>query len=180
MTRYLPLLLCLAGCTTADGAAALVGPPGPQGPAGEQGPPGTQGTPGLSGKQLHLIVEETGEDLGLFVDFGAAWSEQLNGVVYYTYGASLVYPEPDCKGAPMMSWPGPLRHASSLIPGPSGTLLRPTMRTGVKFRHRSWSELVGGAARCANSENDAIVVSYTDTGFRMLPRERGDFDVDLR
>lgn len=46
-----------------------------------------------------------GKDLGPFVGYDAAWSEQL-GAYYDLSGANVVYQQKNCTGAPMLTTPG--------------------------------------------------------------------------
>ena len=50
-------------------------------------------------KVPHLIVRETEQDLGPFVAWGLAWSEDA-GAYYSTVGMTLRYLFPGCQGAP--------------------------------------------------------------------------------
>lgn len=172
MTRYLPLLFCLSACQAADGAAGLVGPPGP---AGEQGLKGDKGDPAPAAKQLHLIVADTGEDLGLFFGQSAvAYSEKVGAVVYYTGAAQLLYPSADCKGAPVMAHGGPLLRPYALR-GPDGTLYRVDARPSKMQR---LSTLVNG--QCVNAEVNQDATPFQDTGVAVQKFAGDEFAVELR
>src|SRR5437868_4743313 len=145
--RYMLVLLLSSGC----GVEGPQGPSGPEGPTGPEGPMGSMGEPGSSPKALHLILRSTGEDLGFYVNSCMAFSEKLNGVVYYCNPYGFAYPEPGCKGTPMLQWGGPWN--SAYVIGPTGTLLK-GVGPANKFHEMSWSELRGGSVVCNMAEAD--------------------------
>lgn len=174
--RYLLTLILCCSCGI-DGPPGHPGPPGPQGPQGPQGNPGKMGDPGSSSKSLHLVVRATNEDLGYYINICTAFSERLNGVMYYCGAAGLAYPQPNCMGTPMLQWgfSSPIEY----VVGPSGTLLNPS-GTPIMFHEQSWSELVSGSVRCNMAEGDVQAVNYTDT--MMMQRIYGatELSVELK
>ncbi len=175
MRKAALLLLGLAACQTADGAAGLFGPAGP---AGEQGPKGDKGDPGPGTKQLHLIVADTGEDLGILITLGLAYNEKAGGVAHYGARAQLLYADSDCKGAAMMVDPGPgwLR---ILRPGPQGTLLR-AAGPAMAMRRKSTRISDKDGNRCINAEADQPAISFVDTGIAANVYGADELDAELR
>ena len=172
--RTLPLLLCLAACQPVEG------PPGPQGPSGEPGSPGPMGAPGKdgTGKQLHLIVADTGEDLGILVSPGGmAYNERVGAVVHYAVAGHLLYQDSDCRG------PAMLAHGSNAlqriaVPGPTGTLLQVMGKPSMMHRR----SILVRAGECVNADREQAAVPFADTGVPMPIRTFADGDllVELR
>lgn len=105
------VLACVlaAGCGSSKGDK---GEPGEQGPRGEQGPAGMngeqgpQGAPGADGvcecpaapKAPHLVVVDTGEDLGVMISERTVWNEQLQGPFDPFSRGGPYYVQENCQG----------------------------------------------------------------------------------
>lgn len=170
--RYLfPLALLCASCNPQSGPA---GPPGPQGDPGPPGMQGPAGKDGASAKQLHLVVEATGEDLGLFVatNSAVAYNVKIGAVAYYSAQAQFLYPSADCKGAPML--------AASALQRPYAVVGPATMLvvTDKPQKMRRLSSLAAG--NCINAEIEQDAVPFSDTGVPGKIYAPGDLIVELR
>lgn len=173
MTRYLLAALLCTACTTADGPALV----GPQGPAGAQGPKGDKGDPAPAAKQLHLIVADTGEDLGLYLGPSMAYSERLGGIVYYGTVVGVAYPEPDCKGPPLMHSQSYRRN--TYFAGPGMTYIR-AVGPSAKFPQKSWAEPIDGKFTCHNVPADVMAAPFSDSGAIARLYRADELDIELR
>jgi len=170
--RSIILALSLAACQTADPAAGLVGPPGPQGEKGDPGPAGKDASPA---KVLHLVVADTGDDLGVMIDLGIAYRADIASVVWYKGPSSMAYADADCRGTARMAAP-PTGLANAVFIGPANTLIKP--RGGpMQFHYRSL--LI--SAKCTNSEGDfGSVREFDDMGIAARVYDASELVVELR
>lgn len=126
------LVACSAGSSGPQGERGpqgeqgFPGLPGATGPQGETGPTGPQGEPGAAGpggKLPHLIVDATGEDLGLMLDVvGVVLRTAPPAGIINIAASRLYYEDANCAG---VSYIGPFQLANQLSNGP-GTIWKPS------------------------------------------------------
>ena len=58
---------------------------------------------GKAARVPHLVHAETGEDYGVMMDWSTAWRDDVGGAVRVV-ATSIVYAEPDCRGAASISY----------------------------------------------------------------------------
>lgn len=157
------------------------------------------GTPAASGKVPHLINLTTGEDLGILVDVDmlVVYSEKASALIALgklvpSGNGQLLFPEPDCKGTPVIAKneqyyvPAPKLANMAWLLGPSGTYLMPVGPTlfdpVVKSTRKAKTLGVDGMTIC---ENVAVyiyrdrVTEVVDTGILRRPPDE-KLKVELR
>lgn len=152
--------------------------PGTPGPAGPQGPPGIAADAALiamlaarvnelearqAAKVPHLVVAETGEDLGRMVTPSTVWRDDLDGELSVVGAASIVYAESDCKGDAWLAWD---RSAPAwrMRVGPSGTVLRPMALAPSNVPAASARAIGDECSNFVNAPSMREASPFVDTG----------------
>ncbi len=187
-------MIAFAACGGSTGDTGAEGPPGPQ---GEKGDPGPQGTPGMAGpkgdpgpigatgpqgppgnggatKIPHLIVAQSGEDLGPFLGYSTAFNQALGGEV--DFAGALYFDQQNCAGNVYAF--GPLLHTNQRLVRSNGAVFQ---FTGGQFQSPNIqaSDLGKG---CTNQQAQAMtnLALLSSTGQMTTFHSTVDLTVDVR
>ena len=178
--------ILVAGCSGAAGPPGERGPQGEpgfpgltgeRGPQGEQGPPGDKGDkgdPGPAGgaKVPHLVVDATGEDLGVYLGTNTALRVVAPIGVLSTAISALYYEDANCQGIPYMP---PNNVTNTLINGPNNHIWR---STGVRQPRNVAATDIGNGCVVGGSTRDLFEAQ--DTGVPAKIFTTAELRVELR
>jgi hypothetical protein len=162
--RFAVVLFVLVGCSN-RGPQGPAGEVGPQGPAGEVGPQGPEGPRGPAGVAMlpHLIVDQTGEDLGVVLGGNTVYSLVLKGEFDPSSSASVLLDRPPINGVCDFGGAGavfdPPGRAGKLYNGPAGKLLKATGPPAPFTYSALWT---GG--RCTAQAGQSAGIPFVTTG----------------
>lgn len=179
------LTACSSGAEGPQGPKGDVGPVGygfagdrgVQGAKGDTGDPGPAGPAGPGAKLPHLVVDATGQDLGIMITDRLVYDAAMNGVIAYNPvdSIAIAYDQVKCIGAAKI---GTNMLFNQLAIGPNLSLLRPDWtKVTPQWTAQSYKSRGG---MCVDTPNQFDAVEFVDTKIAVVTHLPNELRVELR